>query len=203
MPPKYYSRSNPMISRDTDAYDRGGKLPSWMDGLENELNKQSVKSKKEDYALFDQINSIIGNKSKYSTVEEAVIDFQKRTGLYEVLQHRKQAAAEQDDIFGSIPELKTFIDNYVAERPGTSVDSVVHDLLKINSIKDKLPKSDDVPEAVKHYINEKITESHTTHPQKENDNQLGKIDLSVDDNLSKDNDPFSGCEPQAKTAKRR
>lgn len=196
------SRSNYYISRDTSAIDTGDREPSWFADYVANLEKQSVKSKKDDYSLLDQINSILGNKSKYSTTEEAILDMQKRTGLLDILNNKKQAQVaiekkyEKSNLLNSIPTLKTFIDNYVEDRPGTSVDAVIHDLLRIQSIKDKLPEGDDVPEEIKHYINDKILESNINHPTSSSEDlQLGKLDLSTDDNTSEDNNPFLGCTP--------
>lgn len=199
---KYYGRSLSNISRDTSSTDSGDREPSWFKDYVKNLEKEAVKSKKEDYALFDQINNILGNKSKYSSVEEAVLDMQRRTGLLGLLNQKKQAQAlteskhQGSEVFKDIPELKTFIDNYVEDRPGTSVDAVIHDLLKIKSIKEKLPEGDDVPEEIKRYINDKIAEINMSRPHSgEEDLELGKLDLDVDDNLTSDNDPFAGCTP--------
>lgn len=201
MAQKYYGRSPSNISRDTSSTDSGDRVPSWFGDYVKNLEKEAVKSKKDDYSLFDQINNILGNKSKYSNVEEAILDMQKRTGLLDLINHKKQAQApiqkkyEHSKLLKDIPALKTFIDNYVEDRPGTSVDAVVHDLLRIKSIKEKLPQGDDVTEEIRHYINDKITEINMMHPPSgEDDMELGKLDLS-DDNTSSDNDPFAGCEP--------
>lgn len=199
MSKKYYGRSGIMISRDTDSFETHSKEPSWFADFVSNLEKEAVKSRKDDYDMFNQINNIIGNKSKYSTVEEAVLDMQKRTGLLDFLAQKKASENNQLESFKEIPELKIFIDNYVEERPGTSVDSVVHDLLKIKSIKDKLPQGDDVPVDVKHYINDKILEAKTQMSgSSKEDMHLGEIDLSTDDNVAMDNDPFGGCTPARK-----
>lgn len=206
MAQKYYGRAT-SISRDMSSYDSGGNAPSWFGEFVDNLEKAAVKSKKDDHNLFDQINNILGNSSKYSNVEEAVLDMQRRTGLLELLRQKKQAQLltdkkyENSKLLTEIPQLKTFIDNYVEPRPGTSVDAVVHDLLKIKSIKDKLPEGDDVPEEIRRYINDKITEVNMEHPSSTgSDLDLGKLDLSTNDNTASDNDPFSGCMP-AKDAK--
>lgn len=197
-----YGRSQSSIHRDSSSFDTGDKTPSWFNDYVANLEKNAVKSKKDDYNLFDQINSILGNKSKYSSVEEAVLDMQKRTGLYDLLNQKKQAAAEVDEkhkdsqFLNDIPSLKMFIDNYIDAHPGTSVDAVIHDLLKIRSIKDKLPEGDDVPGEIKHYINDKIGELRMQNPSSSSEDfNLGKVDLSADDNVSEDNNPFGGCEP--------
>lgn len=200
---KYYGRSQSIISRDHSSNETDGKEPSWFADFVNNLDKAATKSKKDDFSLFDQINNILGNKSKYSNVEEAVKDMAKRTGLSDMLNKKKQAQLSVDEknkdskFLNEIPELKTFIDNYIEDHHGTSVDAVIHDLLKIKSIKDKLPE-DDAPLEIVKYINDKIMEikMQNQHPGDESFN-LGKADLSTDDNVVSDNDPFGGCEPDS------
>src|ERR1700733_12719809 len=181
---RYYSRNTSIISRDESSFERSEKTPSWLIDYAAILEKESAKSKREDYSLFDQINNILGNKSKYSTVEEAVLDLQKRTGLYDVLQKKQaqhKSKYENAQIFKEIPVLKTYIDNYVEDRPGTSVESVIHDLLKIQIIREKLPEGDDVPIEVKHYINDRIAEISKTVDRNDQDHmELGKLDVSQD-----------------------
>lgn len=203
---KHYSRSQSIVSRDTSFSEINQKEPSWFKDFVSNLEKNSTKSKKDDYSLYDQVNSILGNKSKYSTVEEAVLDMQKRTGLTDLLNQKKQAQDltankyQDSKILNEIPQLKTFIDNYVDDHPGASVESVIHDILKVRSIKDKLPEGDDLPEEAKRYINDKISEVNMQNPKNDENNlDLGKVDMSgSDENIAEDNDPFSGCEPVTK-----
>lgn len=191
------SRNRTYISRDYYSIDEDSREPSWFLEYVKNLEKNAVKSKKDDYALFDQINNILGNKSKYSNVDEAVKDMARRTGLYDMLRQQKQA--QLNNIFEEIPAMKIFIDNYVKDRPGTSVEAVIHDLLKINDIKNKLPEASDVPLEVKKYINDKILETNLNiNKSMKEDLNLGKLDISVDDNTTTDNDPFSGCMPAVK-----
>src|SRR5271165_6766146 len=109
---KYFTRNSSIISRDESHTDRSDKTPSWFNDFANNLEKESAKSKRQDYSLFDQINNILGNKSKYSTVAEAVEDMQRRTGLFEVLQKKQASNIEHANIqlFKEIPVLKTYID---------------------------------------------------------------------------------------------
>src|SRR3984957_13326671 len=124
---KYYGRSVSTISRDNGGVERGERGPSWFNDFVSNLEKNSIKSKR-DISMLEQINNILGNKSKYSNVEEAVLDMQKRTGLFDFLNSKR--ASDQNNlqevpaIFTKIPAMKTFIDNYVGDRPGTSVESV-------------------------------------------------------------------------------
>jgi len=202
---KYSSRSLSSISRDHDSQETTGKEPSWFNDFVSNLEKSSVK--KQDYSVMEQINNIIGNKSKYSNVEEAVLDMQKRTGLTDYLQSKvaqlnNNVVSTLPSIFTTVPAMKTFIDNYMDARPGAAVESVVHDLLRVKTIKDMLPNADDVSEDVRRYINDKIKEHNASRPQSDAENmQLGKLDIQTDDNTAKDNDPFGGCEPNKDAAR--
>jgi hypothetical protein len=203
MTTKYNTRFMPHISRDNGSFDRGEKEPSWFgDFVANieQIEKNSVKSKRDDLSTFDEINRILGNKSKYSSVEEAVLDMQKRSGLYDYIKQAQIAAIQDPDIFTQIPVLKSYIDNYIADRPGATVFSVIHDLMKIKPIKDKLPEGDDVPKEVYDYISKKIGDAAVNKPVNDaEDMNLGKLDNNIDDNTTKDNDPFSGCNPNRDT----
>lgn len=68
--------------------------PDWFSEFSSNLQKMSVESAHRDKALFDQISEILGNKSRYATVEEAVQDLQKRTGLAQYLQMCEAERAE-------------------------------------------------------------------------------------------------------------
>jgi len=196
---KYFTRNSSIISRDESSFDRGDRTSSWFNDFANNLEKESAKPKNQDYSLFDQINSILGNKSKYSTVAEAVEDMQKRTGLYDILQKKQASNVEHGSIqlFKELPILKTYIDNYIDDRPGTSVEAVIHELLKVKSIKDKLPQSDDVPMEIKKYISDKIGETNGAIVKDDNDNlELGKIDLTQD--VAVVDDPLGICMPGGK-----
>lgn len=196
MTDKYY-RHQSVISRDPSFTTVSEKVPDWLSEFANAFEKESAKSKSQSYSLYDQINGILGQKGKYSTVEEAVNDMAKRTGLSDYIEQVKQAQdmMESQNPFAKMPEVKTFIDNYVKEHPGTSVDSVIHELLKLNPVKEHLPQKDDVPEAIKRYINTQITEARSNTGHTSEHLQLGKVDLKSDKNTVKDNDPFSGCMP--------
>lgn len=199
------SRSNPSISRDHSytSDHNSGKEPSWFSDFVDNLNKQAVKSKREDYSLYDQINAIVGDKaSKFSSVEEKVSDMINRTGLKKMLEAKAQLIENDHStptLFSSIPELKTFIDNYIDARPGTSIDAVIHDALKINQIKNKLPEGDDMPEEVKRYINNKISDELGDRTNLHRDDmQLGKVDMTIDKNTV--DDPLAVCMPNRDTS---
>ena len=194
-------RSSYIVSRDNNTFDRQHSDPDWANDFFVNLEKASVHSKQKDVSLFDQISQIIGGKSKYSNVEEAVLDMQKRTGLYDYLKKSAQGLIEKQHnepaIFQEIPEVKTFIDNYIDARPGSAIEAVVSAILRIDLLKKKLSDKD-INDDVRRYINDKITESKTQHNDHNQINMnLGKVDLS-DGGDGSDTNPFAGCEPNVK-----
>lgn len=190
---RYNARALPVISRDTSYTEEpyNGEMPAWYNEFVKNLEVQSTKSQR---SIYDQITSILGNsKSKFSSVDEVVEDLKHRTGLKAFLQ-AKQANMSEPKIFSEIPQMKIFIDNFISDRPGTSIESVVHELLRIDTIRDKLPSKIDIDDDVKAYINVRIGESkERSTPDVNNVNMnLGKVEPSND--IDVDN-PFQSCEP--------
>lgn len=193
---KYYGRSLSSVSRDNSIESSSEKNPDWFEEFANNLEKEAVKSKREDASIFDQVSQILGAKSKYSSVEEAVLDMQKRTGLYDLL--NKQASSKVE-LFQTIPNLKNFIDNFIESRHGLNVspESLEYQIISIENFKSKLPNKNDVPDDVKKYINEKIIEvknkKNIGTSDKNDVSDFGKLDLTSSD---KDiDDPLSVCDP--------
>lgn len=183
------------ISRDTSYSTEAIPQPSWADEYLAAVEKYSTKSRKEDSALFDQINKILGNsKSKYSSVEEAVLDMQKRTGLFDLI--NKVASDQQPELFSKLPSLKHFIDNHIETYPGTSMFAVVDNMIKIPEFKDAIPSGEDVPQDVKNYINAKIGELNPHEPDM-GDKNLGKTDVETTNEIMKDNNPLNILTPSS------
>ena len=198
---RYNGRSGFSISRDNYDVESSDKAPSWFDEYAKNLEKSAVKSRSEDYSMFNQINDMLSGKSKYSSVEEAVLDMRRRTGLDQFMNkkaHEHTHEHKNPEIFKDIPELKVFIDNYIEDRPGTSVEAVVHNIMRVKSIRANLPQGEDLPDDVKHYINQKIKAVDDLELNEKESLDLGKLDVSVDENVASDNDPFSGCTPNKK-----
>jgi hypothetical protein len=186
---KYSPRSLPSVYKAEDAPTSSS---SWYNDFVGNLEKSSVQSQ---HSIYDEINAIIGNtKSKYSSVEEAVQDMRERTGLNAVLTAKQALAAIQEpEIFKQIPEMKTFIDNFVDDRPGTSVESVIHDLMKIDTIRDRLPDRADVENDVRIYINRRLGDIKSQHTDLNKvDMHIGKVD---DSTPSTGDDPLAILEP--------
>ena len=188
---KYSRRSMPSVSRE-------GSSASWIDDFLGNLEKESTKSQSQaQRSIYEDISAIIGNtKSKFSNVEEAVQDLKERTGLTALLKVKaslEQNTYKEPEIFKHIPEMKTFIDNYTEARGGTSVLSVIHELMKNNSIRDKMPEGTDIGDDVQAYISRKIGETLSHSPDlNQVDLSLGKVDQSAP---ATTDDPLAICEP--------
>ena len=158
------------------------------------LGKYSVQSER---SMHDEINSILnGTKQKYSNVEEAVQDMKERSGLTAFMNAKHALAFIQEPaIFQKIPQMKAFIDNFVEARPGTSIESVCHDLLKMDDIRSKLEDPSQIDGEVRSYINSQIAK-HQSEASDFNavNMHIGEIDTSSPE---ENNDPLAICEPNA------
>jgi hypothetical protein len=190
---KYYGRQMSYVSRDTSAIETNSSTPSWFEDFVKSLEKEAVQSRQEAENTADMISSILHQKSKYSSVEEAVLDMQRRTGLFDII--NKLANIQTPKLLLDKPELKTFIDNYVSDRPGTAIDAVIYEIFRIKELKAQLPQNSDVPDDVKKYISEKIIESRALYPSKEQNQNLGKVDNDMSSADTHTSDPFGGCVP--------
>jgi hypothetical protein len=72
-----YQRSQPVITRNSD---ENISEDHWLKQFEKSLQKDAVQPRTQQ-SLFDQINSIMNQKSKYPSVEAAVEDMKERSGL--------------------------------------------------------------------------------------------------------------------------
>lgn len=186
---KYSPRCLPSVSRDLYATDNEPDDSKWYNAFLENLQKNSMPSQS---SIYDDIAAIMNNKSKFSNVEEAVNDMRQRTGLDTFLKI-KASLQQLPEIFQKIPRMKAFIDNFIEARPGTSVESVVHDLLKLDDIREQLPNKTDVEPDVRAYINGKIAEIGMKKVDTNSaDMHLGKVEQSQDIVVD---DPLAICEP--------
>lgn len=207
---KYAPRSSPIINRQTSS---SYAEDSWFSHLQKSLIKESVKSKKEDSSLFDQINSIMNNtNSKYSSVDEAVKEMQERSGLSAYLNKlrasekiNKKIATEIDNtlakqinVINKYPNIYNTIVNYINDSNGNlPVPAVLEQVKSIhrNDIAD--PKDWEDPNLIK-LISELNQKYRKEHNFKGTEEDLGKIDRSNSDigNDPDNNDYFAGLTPK-------
>ncbi len=182
----------------------GEEEPSWFAEAQSALQRQAVQPMS---SIHDQIYSIINNKgkSKFSSVAEMVDDLQERTGLKSFLSQKKanpesattkNASSANPALFEEMPGMKDFIDTYVDEHPGTTVDAVIENMLKISDFSDNI-ESRDLPEDVKIYVHDLIKNTRDDDFNHNIDyHNLGKADVHHLMNSSDDaDDPLAFCTP--------
>lgn len=175
-------RNSPAFSRDDNT-----KAPDWFKDFANNLEKNSVQPKSNTY---DQIADILGIKSRYSSVEEAVSDMRKRVGLDVLL---AKASFESPKAFEVLPKTKIFVDNFIADRPGVAIEAVVHALEKFFGGQLGQEYLDD---SLRAYINKKIMENEQfTDNSDSDDMHLGKVDTDITNADDLNSDVFQGCTP--------
>lgn len=191
---KYSNRSLPSVQLNGESQQKEATEKAWYEDFLSNLQKTQM-AQAQQRSISDEISAIMGNpRPKHSSVEEAVLDMQERTGLRQYLAQKEALAFIQEpEIFAKVPQMKVFIDNFVKDRPGTSVESVVHDLLKIDEIRDAIENRSDVDDEIRSYINKQIAESKSnTHEHGHVDMNFGKVDQSSADTSD---DPLAICEP--------
>jgi len=181
---KYNSRYLPVVSRDESFTEQTSSSP-WCDEFLKNYNQSSTSN-----SIYDEISAILNNsKSKFSSVEEAVKDLKERTGLDIYLE--SFASIKEPEIFKKIPEMRIFIENYIEDHPGTSIESVVYEILNKDHFKEQLPDNSDVENEVKQFINNKLSDVYVTLPDNIN-MHVGKVDQSSENEVD---DPLKICEP--------
>src|SRR5258708_1492395 len=89
-----YMRYQPAITRNSD---ENISEDHWLKQFEKSLQKGAVQPRTQQ-SLFDQINSIMNQKSKYPSVEAAVEDMKERSGLKAYLNKVKISEVEEAEI---------------------------------------------------------------------------------------------------------
>jgi hypothetical protein len=133
---------------------QNSQCPNWLDRFAREYAKKEAAQTAVDVArernnskssnVFEQMNAIIsGNKAPYATVDEAVRDYQQRTGLVaraassEVKAKAAQiiAAAEEEEVekknpeipelISRIPDIEMYISNVIETNPHIQLPAIL------------------------------------------------------------------------------
>ena len=182
----------------------------WALKFERALEKNAVQPVSNDRSVYDQINSIMNGKSKYSSVQAAVDDMKKRSGLTDYLnkitvsktQETNKIATQQDkqpnkqpELFVKYPEVKQTFQNYVTSTRGNlPIPAIVDKVRSIhrNDVLDQgLWEEEDLLKAI-HRMN-LVEEIKYTHQDK--DLNLGKGDMSDSDFDQSNSDAFLSLTP--------
>lgn len=215
---KYSPRSMPMITRESYDVEKQEKAPSWMQEFVSNFQKESVKSKDNaNKSIYDQISSIMGNKSKHATVDAAVDDMKQRSGMKDFLDkmqsqggdvgQKKNANCDHCDekcghgdtkeiiIFKNVPQIKDTVDNYVQDTRGNiSLPAIVEKIKSIHR-NDVVEDGDWDDEEFLRYINDRNVDLKKMYQDHSTQNKnLGKTyqDTETD---SSNSDAFHGLMP--------
>lgn len=201
-----HNRHQTVISRQSDEQFQED---HWLKRFENSLLKDAVQPQKQ-YSLFDQINSIMNGKSKYTSVEAAVQDMQERSGLTAYLNSLNKKSEEEPTIskkatFGDnvpiviqkYPAIMKTIENYIRDTKGNLPVPAIID--KIHAIHQA-----DVPDA-KDWDDDKLIilvsklnlMAKSTNPSSyESYSNLGARDTGADSEIDPSNtDAFHALNP--------
>lgn len=200
-----YNRQQPAVIRESDSSDH------WLTQLEKNLERTAVEPRR-DKSLQDQIMSIMNNseKSKFSSVEDAVQDMRERSGLTAYLEKVKRAAASYalkkaqsnttPTIFTSAPTVKNTLENFIRETRGNStVPAIIEKLKEIHRMDIPDPKDWEDDNLVR-YISEMNSKEKQKYPKNEAEYiELGRAPRLQDKDIDAENtDAFHSLMPANK-----
>jgi hypothetical protein len=178
-------------------YARGSAAPRWLEEfaakVEDKPRTAVEVSRDRAPSFVDRINAIMGGgagrMSPYSSVEEAVQDYQKRTGLLdyqkmamaqEIVEAGLSAEAEEDadadkksdkpEILKRFPALETYIRNTVETQHGIQLPAIIHGVLETFG---RDIKESDIDSELYHWINDMLKDK-LSDQQQDNDFALGR-----------------------------
>ncbi len=202
------TRGNFKITRNDssvrDAADRVGWLDAFANSLvtkEKAVSAVEVARQREHQSIVDQINSIVGNRSRHATVESVVQEMQERTGLKEYLRRvsvstpgsYKRAQQVVDNIFSTVnikvkDAILNFIKNKIEAHHGMIAIPAIQDEILSTFKRDGLQSQDVNNELVSKYINECLIAEKRKNPITDQfDSNLGK-GTEVKDTSNADSD---------------
>ena len=189
----------------------------WLHQFQKKLiEKDAVQPKSVDRSLFEQISSIMNNKSKYPSVAAAVDDMKERSGLSAFLkinktseeenvkQTTKQASDENAVLHKKLPivimkcpQIGNTLDNVIRSTRGNlSIPAIINKIRSIHENDVSDAKDWDANDLVIH-VSQKNLAAKSENVDTNNSSQLGSLnDVANDDDIDSANtDAFSGLVP--------
>lgn len=214
------SRGGFKIQRNGYEYERSEPGPSWLSRFADEFAQKQrtavevMRERKSEPSIFDRITSIMGGgkTSPYSSVDEAVADYQKRTGLVEyhkqaMVQEILKAGEEEEyeekknskpDLLLKNPAIETYIYNTIDTQPGIQLPAILYGIHETFGREGVRETDLDSPDLAK-YISNMMKSRHTPHHDS-NDSNIGRGIGTDNTNIYEFNDPnrdpFSGLMPK-------
>ena len=215
-----YSRHQTVINREADLHIDED---HWLNQLEKNLQKNAVQSRRVDQSLFDQINGIMNNKSKYSSVSAAVEDMMQRSGLTGYLsktsqqetsnnkkathhEHGELTKKEEEQLqkatkmilpilFKKVPAVRRTIENYIKSTKGNLPVTAIVERMKSIHRKDVSDSNDWEDVNLLKFISDTNLSEKSKGNQSSNDHNLGAIDNTDVDQNDSNTDAFSALMP--------
>ena len=209
-----YERHPAIIQRHSDAYIDED---NWLNRIEKSLEKDAVQSRNTDKSIFEQISSIMNNKSKYPSVRAAVDDMKNRSGLTAYLDKikisteeigTKKVASDHNKVIDKkipisqiiikkCPKIADTIKNYVESTSGNLPIPAIIDKIRSIHQNDVSEASDWEDDDLIRYVSKLNLSEKSKNPNNESGYQnLGKKDDSNDAEIDPSNsDAFHGLNP--------
>src|SRR5688572_10247743 len=188
---------------------------NWLSRIEKNLVKDAVQPRKVDDSLFNQINSIMNNKSKYNSVAAAVEDMKERSGLTQYLDKLNKTSTEDADkvtkvaqnqnsannylpeIIKKAPNIKQTIENYIRDTKGNLPVPAILDKIRSIHRNDITDTKDWDDENLLRYISQLNLKAKQDNPQAyEQHHNLGTRDFLSDSDIDPSNtDAFHALNP--------
>jgi hypothetical protein len=207
-------RHQPVIHRHSEAYIDED---NWIYKLEQSLKKDAVQPKRIDQSLFEQISTIMnGSKSKYPSVQAAVDDMKKRSGLTAYLEKEELNKISQDKtvkkastdenkaidkripiVIQKCPKVKGTISNYIEGSHGNLPIPAIIDKIRSIHSNDISEASDWDDENLIRYVSKvNLQEKSKHHNADDMYSELGrKDDVSNADLDASNTDAFNALMP--------
>lgn len=217
------SRGGFKISRTADGdyeYASSSAAPRWLEEFAAKMDEKPTTAvevarqrNSESTSFLDRINAIMGGNnahrtSPYNSVEEAVKDYQKRTGL---LDYQKLAmaqsivdagnAADDDskkkdkpELLEKFPAIEHYIHNVINSQYGIQLPAIVHGILETFS---RDVQASDIDSDLYHWIND-VMKDRLGDQNYSNDFSLGRgvgTDPSLFQTQDGNRDPFINLMP--------
>jgi hypothetical protein len=216
-----YSRHQSVVSRQSD---ENISEDHWLKNFQKSLQKGAVQPRSTDNSLFDQINSIMNGKSKYTSVDHAVKDMQERSGLtayldkisktsgeeratsskaktasdiHHVIEKRVDSEKGLPVVFKKCPQAKTTLENYIRDTKGNlPVPAIIEKLRSIHQSDVSDAKDWDDDNLIREVSKQNLIAKRDNPASYENYANLGSRDHDADSEIDPSNtDAFHALTP--------
>lgn len=185
---------------------------NWLSRFQKNLQKDAVQPRSVDDSLFHQINTIMNNKSKHTSVSAAVEDMKQRSGLTDYLAKlnktstdevtvKKVAQDKSNDptptVIKKFPAIKQTIENYIRDTKGNLPLPAIIDKIRSIHQSDVSDAKDWDDEKLLRLISQMNLRAKQDNPNVyEEHNNLGTHDAVSDSELDPSNrDAFYALNP--------